>query len=294
VRLMGQRSEARRSHNGDRGVPARELDHPRPSRGREAPPSDVAGRMSVLSQWGADVPPERNLLLSAMPTDALHLLGTCVDVVPIVQGQRLGNVGGPGGDVYLPRSGAVSLVAPLGTGRMIEVESIGSEGVVGLSTAFGGPAAFEAIGQLPGEAARMRAEVFRALLRQFRPMRRALLRYTDLVLAQAQRSAVCHASHRIEERCAKWLLVAHDRVGRDDLPITHEFLAMMLGVRRASVTVALGLLGRSGGIAHGRAMVRVVDRAPLEEASCECYRALRAGRERVVRAVQRRAVGADT
>jgi CRP-like cAMP-binding protein len=263
---MGQRSEARRS--------------------------DAAGRVSALAEWRADVSPERNLLLSAMPADALHLLGICVDVVPIVQGQRLGNVGGPGGDVYLPRSGAVSLVARLGTGRMIEVQSIGSEGVVGLSTAFGGPAAFEAIGQLPGEAARMRAEVFRALLREFRPMRRALLHYTDLVLAQAQRSAVCHAAHRIEERCAKWLLVAHDRVGHDDLPITHEFLAMMLGVRRASVTVALGLLDRGGGIAHSRAMVSVVDRTTLEQASCECYRALRAGRERVARAVQRRAVSA--
>lgn len=162
------------------------------------------------------------------------------------------------------------------------------EGVAGLSTAFGGASGFEAIGQLAGEAARVRGDVLRALLRQFRPLRGALLRYTDVALGQAQQSAVCHASHRIEQRCARWLLVAHDRVGRDELPVTHDFLALMLGVRRASVTVALGLLRRAGCIAHSRAVVRVVGRSALEAASCECYRTLRAGRERVERAVQKR------
>jgi CRP-like cAMP-binding protein len=237
---------------------------------------------------------EPNLLLGIMPDDALHLIDVCVDVVRIVQGERLPTGTGVARDVYFPRSGAVSLVARLGTGRLIEVESIGTEGVVGLSTVFGGTSGFETVGQLSGEAVRLRTDVFHAVLREFRPLRRTLLRYTDVVLAQAQQAAVCHASHRVEERCARWLLVAHDRVGRDELPITHEFLALMLGVRRASATVALGLLRRAGCIAPSRAVVRVVDRAALERASCECYRHLQAGRERIVRAIQRRPILANS
>lgn len=251
-------------------------------------PPGPALTIPSVHAWSADEHAETNLLLSVVPAAAAHLVAVCVDVVPIGQGLRLGEVGGSGRDVYFPRTGAVSLVARLGTGRLIEVESVGREGVAGLSTAFGGASGFEAIGQLAGEAARVRGDVLRALLRQFRPLRGALLRYTDVALGQAQQSAVCHASHRIEQRCARWLLVAHDRVGRDELPVTHDFLALMLGVRRASVTVALGLLRRAGCIAHSRAVVRVVGRSALEAASCECYRTLRAGRERVERAVQKR------
>jgi CRP-like cAMP-binding protein len=253
-----------------------------------APRRSVESAASALPPWIGDPRTETNLLLGVVPDDAVHIIAVCVDVVRVAQGQRLGTVGGSGRDVYFPRTGAVSLVARLGTGRLIEVESVGCDGVAGLSTVFGGASGFEAIGQLSGEAARVRADVLRALLREYRPLRRALLRYTEVALAQAQQSAVCHASHRIEQRCAQWLLVAHDRVGRDDLPVTHEFLALMLGVRRASVTVALGLLRRAGCVAHSRAVVRVVDRAALEAASCGCYHTLRAGRERVVRAVQRR------
>jgi CRP-like cAMP-binding protein len=269
---------------------------------RERSPHGAVLPLSPFPRRRPDALREPNLLLGILPDDLLSLVGVCLDVVPIVQGQSLGTLrtlgtlgtaGGVTRDVYFPRSGAISLVARLGTGRLIEVESVGTDGVAGLSTVFGGVSGFEAVGQLPGEAARMRADVFRAFLREFRPMRRALLQYTDVVLAQAHQAAVCHASHRIEERCARWLLVAHDRVGRDELPITHEFLALMLGVRRASVTVALGLLRRAGSISHSRAVVRVVDRAALEGASCECYRSLRAGHERIARAVQRRVSVAD-
>jgi CRP-like cAMP-binding protein len=263
---------------------------------RSARPGGLAhgavGPRATLPKRRPEATTERNLLLGIMPEEARDLLGVCLDVVPITQGERLGTAGGSARDVYFPRSGAVSLVARLGSGRLIEVESIGSEGVVGLSMVFGGASELEAVGQLAGEAARLRADAFRAFLREFQPLRRALLRYTDTVLAQAQQSAVCHASHPIEARCARWLLVAHDRMGRAALPITHEFLALMLGVRRASVTVALGVLRRSECISYGRAVVRVVDRAALEGASCECYGMLRAGRDRVRRAVQRRPIDA--
>jgi CRP-like cAMP-binding protein len=266
---------------------------------RERSPHGAALPLSPFPRRRPEAPREPNLLLGILPDDLLSLVGVCLDVVPIVQGRSLatlgtlGTAGSVGRDVYFPRSGAISLVARLGTGRLIEVESVGTDGVAGLSTVFGGVSGFEAVGQLAGEAARMRADVFRAFLREFRPLRRALLQYTDVVLAQAHQAAVCHASHRIEERCARWLLVAHDRVGHDELPITHEFLALMLGVRRASVTVALGLLRRAGGISHSRAVVRVIDRTALEGASCECYRSLRAGHERIARAMQRRVSVAD-
>jgi CRP-like cAMP-binding protein len=260
---------------------------------RTRPPRGAAPPRATFPTRRAGAPREQNLLLGVMPDDTLLLVGLCLDVVPIVQGQSLGAVDGFTRDVYFPRSGAISLVARLGTGRLIEVDSAGTDGVVGLSTVFGGVSGFEAVGQLPGEAARVRVDVFRAFLREFRPLRRVLLRYTDVVLGQAQQAAVCHASHRIEERCAHWLLIAHDRVGRDELPITHEFLALMLGVRRASVTVALGLLRRAGCISHGRAVVRVVDRAALEAASCECYGVRRLGHDRIVRTVRRRAIGGD-
>jgi CRP-like cAMP-binding protein len=204
-------------------------------------------------------------------------------VVAITQGQVIFDAGRPMRHVYFPDSGAISLVAPLSTGRMIEVGSIGREGMVGLSVALGsGVADFQAVGQLKGEATRIPSAVFLALLRESRPLRKVLLRYGDLFLAQAQQSAVCQASHRIEQRSACWLLVAHDRFGHDDLPITHDFLASMLGVRRAGVTIALGVLRHAGCIGHGRMVIRIADRSALERSSCDCYHLLRANLGRIL------------
>ena len=108
-----------------------------------------------------------------------------------------------------------------------------------------------------------------------RALRRALDRYSQFVIETISQSAACNRVHVIEERCARWLLMSHDRIGRSEIPLTQELLAQMLGVRRPGVTVAIGILERAGLISHGRGRIAVTDRAGLEAASCECYAAIK-------------------
>jgi CRP-like cAMP-binding protein len=127
----------------------------------------------------------------------------------------------------------------------------------------------------------MSAETFKEVCSDLRELRQALDRYSQYVIEAISQSAACNRVHVIEERCARWLLMSHDRVASDEIPLTQEFLAQMLGVRRPGVTVAIGILERAGLIAHGRGRITVTDRAGLEAASCECYRAIRS-REKIL------------
>ena len=131
------------------------------------------------------------------------------------------------------------------------------------------------IGQITGEARRIAIEDFRKLFSQCAGLNRLLNRYSQFVFETVSQSAACNRLHVIEQRCARWLLMSHDRVGRDKFDLTQEFLAEMLGVRRPGVTVAMGALEKAGLITHGRGNITVVDRAGLEKASCECYATIR-------------------
>jgi CRP-like cAMP-binding protein len=140
-----------------------------------------------------------------------------------------------------------------------------------------------AVVQIDGDAARVDAERFREWLAgQDESARSIFLRYACVLLEQTAQSVACNRKHALEERCARWLLATRDRVGSNEFSLTHQFIAAMLGVRRASVTVALGLLQEQGYLTYSRGRLRVLDTTGLEEFSCECYRVVRAEQERIM------------
>jgi CRP-like cAMP-binding protein len=140
----------------------------------------------------------------------------------------------------------------------------------------------QALGQVAGAAARVDAGRFRAWLGEADGASALLLRYAQALLEQTAQSVACNRKHPLEERCARWLLATRDRVGANDFELTHEFLAAMLGVRRASVTVAAGMLHQAGFIKYSRGKVTVLDGLGLEQAACECYGVVRVQHERLL------------
>ena len=196
--------------------------------------------------------------------------------VPLVQSQTLNAPGAAIEHVYFPTAGVVSLIASLDDGSAVEVGLIGPEGMVGTPVLLGSETASnEAFVQLNGHALRIPTTVLLDATEQSPGLRRRLLRFAQALSFHIAQSAACNARHVVEERCARWLLAAHDRVGGDELALTHEFLGIMLGVRRAGVTVAAGSLQRAGLIRYRQGRVTILDRQALEAAACECYRITR-------------------
>jgi CRP-like cAMP-binding protein len=174
--------------------------------------------------------------------------------------------------VHFIESGVGSLVLTMANGQAAEVGTIGNEGFVGLPLLLGddtGPTSIYV--QVPGEGLRMKAKTFREELERSAPMRATMLRYAHAFFNQVAQSAACASLHPLEQRCCRWLLMTHDRMQSDEFLLTHEFLAMMLGVRRAGVTVAAAGLKRAGLIRYKRGSVTIIDRGGLEQRSCECY-----------------------
>jgi CRP-like cAMP-binding protein len=170
----------------------------------------------------------------------------------------------------------VSLVQPLENGAMIEVGMIGNEGLVGVPVLLGADSSpLEAMVQMPGSALRMHASAFREEIAHHTALLGLLLKYVQALHIQVSLTAACNGRHTLPERLARWLLTAHDRSSSDQLPLSHEFLSFMLGVRRAGVTVALGTLKAAGLVRNTHAQVNIIDRPGLEAASCECYRTVR-------------------
>jgi CRP-like cAMP-binding protein len=173
--------------------------------------------------------------------------------------------------VYFPLDAVVSVLAVAG-GGVVEVGTIGEEGVVGLPVFLGaGTSPGMAFCQVPGRAERLAVKVFLREAQREGALRRRLQLYTQGFMVQVSQSTVCNRLHSAEQRLARWLLVVADRVGRDVFPLTHEFMAQMLGVRRATVTETAGALQRAGLISYRRGMITVRDRSRLEQAACECY-----------------------
>ncbi len=191
----------------------------------------------------------------------------------------------PGGavdSVYFPTDGVVSLVTPLHTGAIVEVATIGNEGVVGVPvvqplTSF----AVRAITQVAGHALQMEASVFSEWVANSRPFQSLIDRYTQALFGQIAQAAACNRLHSSEERLSRWLLMSRDRVGSDQFMITQEFLAQMLGARRSTVSVSAGILQRAGLIRYARGHVTIVDRTGLEAVACECYAVIKAELDRV-------------
>lgn len=178
----------------------------------------------------------------------------------------------PIASVYFPESGYVSMVAHMEDGEAAEVGLVGLEGMVGLPVLLGdGHSDIEAMVQCPGLALSMSADAFRAAIEADPALRALLLRYALVHHEQVARMAACNGRHHTDERLARWLLMAHDRVEGDVLPMTHEILSMMLGVRRAGITVAAGQFQKAGFIRYEKGRITVTDRPGLEGIACECY-----------------------
>lgn len=177
--------------------------------------------------------------------------------------------------VYFPLSGVISILAVTGDSTGVEVASVGREGMANVNLFLGvDHAQCEAVVQVPGTVARLSGAALQRHTEHGGELARLLLRYTSAYLGQLSQSVACNRLHPLEERCARWLLMMQDRAG-DQFPITHEFLSNMLGVRRATVTVAAGLLQKAGLIRYTRGKMTILDRAGLEQASCECYQTVR-------------------
>ena len=177
--------------------------------------------------------------------------------------------------VHFPENGVISLVTELDDGDKVEAMTVGNDGFAGMAITNGlSSSRLMAIGQITGHSRRIATDDFRKLM-ILPGLDRLLHRYNQLVFETVSQSAACNRLHVIEQRCARWLLMSHDRVGRDRFDLTQEFLAEMLGVRRPGVTVAMGILEKAGFIAHGRGNITVVNRPGLEKAACECYRTIR-------------------
>ncbi len=217
----------------------------------------------------------RNRLLASLPPDMLAKLMPKLTPVACTIRQEIYQSGGEIDAAYFPESGMISLVANLDDGTQAEVGIVGREGMLGTSLLLGVPTSYmEAMAQLPGTLLRMPSREFRQELDSNAPFRMLLLRYHEAMQAQVMQTAACNGHHGLEQRLARWLLMAHDRCESDDLPLTQDFMSVMLGVHRPSVTVTAGILQRAGLIRYSGGRVSIVDRPSLEAASCECYAAV--------------------
>jgi CRP-like cAMP-binding protein len=186
---------------------------------------------------------------------------------------------------YFIESGVASLVVTMRNGKTAEVGTIGNEGFVGLPIVFGEDVATVGVYMLvPGAALRLPAQSLRRQIKHSPSLQAVLLRYANAFLTQVAQFAACASMHSLEMRCCRWLLGARDRMPSDQFLLTQEFLAMMLGVRRSSVSAVMGALQKKRLIRYSRGQITILDRAALEKAACECYQVTKAEFDRVLRA----------
>lgn len=215
-----------------------------------------------------------NVLLDRLPPVELASLRPYLEVVDLTAGQLL-YPGGAQRDldfVLFPIDAVASMVATLADGSTVEAGTAGREGVVGAQCVLASARMFERwIAQVPGAAARIRLTELRDLVGTSAPIRATLQCYLQSYIAFLAQSIACNTRHSVTERCARWLLLTQDRVGRDEFHLTQEFLATMLGVRRPSVSAAAATLANAGFISYTRGTMKIRNRRGLESAACECY-----------------------
>ena len=225
---------------------------------------------------GSVSPIIRNQLLSALPPEVLAAIKPRLRHVSLAIRDSLIVPDKKIDAVYFVERGWVSLVATMKDGTQAEVGLVGREGMVGLPLIVGIDTGFEdAFVQAKGSALQMEAGVFRQTLEEFPILQARLNRYNEAMRAQAIQTAVCNGRHSLEQRLARWLLIARDRSEGDDLPVTQEYLALMVCAYRPSVAVIAGVLQRAGIIRRNRrGQITVVDRSALEDTACDCYAAV--------------------
>jgi CRP-like cAMP-binding protein len=217
-----------------------------------------------------------NEILLAMSPREFHVIRPHLQFVDLEQHRILYEPHKKLKFMYFPNRGIISLVVVLKTGRTVEAGIVGKEGASGTALSAGvSTSALREIVQISGEGFRIKRERFQKLLPVIPEMRKALNRYVVLLGMQVSQTAACNRLHEIEQRLARWLLMAEDSAATAMLGITHDFLATMLGTDRPSVTLAAGLLQKAGLIEYGRGAVKITNRQELEVFACECYSVIR-------------------
>jgi CRP-like cAMP-binding protein len=224
-----------------------------------------------------------NRILAALPSDEMDILRPHLKARQLRFRENIYEKSSPVEHVHFVHRGVVSMTTAMNDDSPVEIATVGPEGMVGIPVFLGAEQMpSNAFVQVPGESSRMRSDAFRQVIGTCPVLNRMLLRYTLALMNQIAQTAACNRAHAIQERCARWLLMTHDRVFAPEFLLTQEFLAQMLGVRRPTVSIATRMLGNAGLISYVRGRIRILDRSGLEAAACECYRIVADEFERLV------------
>lgn len=225
----------------------------------------------------------RNRLLTALPEDVLRRLEADLELVQLPLGQVIYEPDEVLSHVYFPTTAIVSLLYTMENGASAEMGVVGCDGVVGIAVFMGGDTTpNRAVVQSAGDAFRLELKFFRNEIRRIGDLHRLLLLYTQALLTQMSQTAVCNRLHSVEQQLCRWLLLSHDRLESDELIMTQELIANMLGVRREGVSVAAHRLQRAGLVRYRRGHITIVDRPGLERAVCECYQVVKTECDRLL------------
>jgi CRP-like cAMP-binding protein len=227
--------------------------------------------------------PTGNRLLSALPADQYARLRPHLKMVEFALGEVIYEFAGQLDYVFFPTTSIVSLLYTMENGTSAEMGLTGNDGVVGIAVFMGGGTMpNRAVVQSAGAALKMKAKVLQDEFARGGKFQQLLLRYTQALITQISQTAVCNRLHSVEQQLCRWLLLSHDRLNTDELVMTQELIADMLGVRREGVTVAAGRLQDAGAISYVRGHIQILNRQKLEETVCECYQVVRDEFERLL------------
>jgi CRP-like cAMP-binding protein len=215
---------------------------------------------------------KKNSLLAALPADEWKRWSPFLEPIDLPLGEVLYESGGTLAYVYFPVDAIVSLLYVMENGASAEIAVVGNEGVVGISLFMGGESTpSRAVVQSAGAGYRLAAEVMKSEFNRSAPVLHLLLRYTQALITQMAQTAVCNRHHSLDQQLCRWLLLSLDRLQGDELIMTQELIANMLGVRREGVTEGALKLQKAGLIRYARGRILILDRAGLEKRTCECY-----------------------
>ena len=264
------------------------------NRGHEAPHLHLVPTTGHAVVVGADArqamrafSPLQNHLLAALPAAEFERLSPYLEPVPMLLGEVLHESGSHMPYVYFPTSAIISLHYVMENGASAEVAGVGNEGILGVSVFMGGDSTpSRALVQTAGHGFRLKSKLLNEEFNRGGPVLRLLLRYGQALITQIAQTGACNRHHSIEQQLCRWLLLTLDRLPSNDLVMTQELIASMLGVRRESVTDAAGQLKQSGVISYRRGHITVLDRAGLNAHVCECYQVVKAEFNRLLRDVR--------
>jgi CRP-like cAMP-binding protein len=230
----------------------------------------------------ARLTPARNHLLAALPREDFARLEPHLELVPLPLGWAVYESGGQQGYVYFPTTAIVSLLYVMADGDSAEIAVVGNDGLVGIALFMGGETTpSRAVVQSEGQAYRLKGLLLKGEFERGGELQHLLLRYTQALITQMAQTAVCNRHHAVEEQLCRWLLLSLDRLPSNELTMTQELIANMLGVRREGVTQAAGKLQEAGVIHYSRGKITVLDRPKLEALVCECYAVVRRETDRL-------------